>query len=275
MNYAYEYQKLIERLKETKHSTDELLYVKNRTMQMINGVEDDLSQKLDLYPELKLLETVIDKIKSQFINKLYECMKFEVPTETEQIDIITEKIMCDTEEILDEYSLAMAKYRNKVNDFLVDKDNEREINTTSKSVIKLYNPIENYDINYDIDKAIKDIDKTSRKNSVQKSDKEKLFSIKNDLVKSKSINDFAQVIVLLFEYRLLKLEIGYLERLFNELYSHYYAAYIVYADYINQHRKKKIKIFPKEKKEFESIERLEDEIRSIGQALIHNQLESY
>lgn len=258
-------------LKKIKAETNKLLAAKARTMVMINGIEEDFTEKLKLCPELKLLKNVIDEVKTKYTDKLYAVIDVCVPPEVDEIYLLTERIKDKSLELLDEYTYKIAKYRENLENYIEDKEHQKNINKNSSNlhetsqetdIIKIYNPVDAYDFDEEIDKHIKDLDKTCKNNSIQQSDKEKLISIREDLLTAKSTN-FEIKNTILHEYQLLKMKIQSNMELFNQFYEDYFAEYIIYIKNLNKHKKDKFEIRPKEKFQFKSLEAIEEEIKNI------------
>ena len=275
-----------ERLRKIREETEKLnteIYKTKAQIEYINKHLVSITHNIGDADEMALTIQKLHTLKNSFKNQLVKALEIDVPTEPGDIATCFQKLARETDIIVANYHVEV----KSLEDLMVEFNNHLEIQKKFVSIsqelsteIEKMGNIEDLDLSVLLEnlacsnlefsveeratQILSEIDGFVNSESIQESDMKVLLAIANNIFKTafETKNSFEAAAI---EYNTIKSTVIKNMAIFDDIYQDYYAGYVDYLKSINSHIATPVKIIPKRKYRFGSIDELQNEITLLVQ----------
>jgi len=276
-----------ERLRKIREETEKLNAEISSTKVQIDHIDKHLYSAIGNIENIKEMASIIAKIhdlKTSSKCKLTNALGINVPTEPDAIFACAQNLAKETNSIMANYFNEVKPLEERILDYNKQLEIQGKMASISKTLSaereKMKN-IEDFDFtvklgdvaNSDIEQSVKErakqilseIEELVNSESIQESDMKDLLAIASNIYKTafETNNSFEAAAI---EYQVAKPQIIKNIDIFDDIYQDYYAEYVTYLELLNSHKTAPVKIVPKRKYRFDSIDELQREIVSLAES---------
>jgi hypothetical protein len=275
-----------ERLRRIREETDKLNIEISGAKAQIGQIDKHLSsltRNLEKSEEMASTISKLSELKTSYKTQLIKALGINVPTEPDAILSCTQKLANVTRGVMDSYYNEVKPFEERLSNYIKQLEDQHLVTERSKvfsAEIEEVIKAEDFDFTVkleqvscsDIEPAVKErseqilseIEEWVNSESIQESDMKALLAIANNIYKT-AFDTKAFFEAAAIEYQVAIHGIVRNMAIFDDIYQDYYAEYIAYLELINSSRTTPIKIVPKRKYRFGSIEELQSEIELLAE----------
>ena len=275
-----------ERLRKIREETEKLNAEISATKTQIDHINMHLSSVSKNVAEAIGMESVmkeLHELKTSCKSKLTKALGINVPTEPEAISACARELSKITKNVVAEFFNKVKTIENSIADCSKQLETQSKIAAMSEKFsagIETMQDIEDFDFTVkkniithsDIEQNVKEqaqqilseIEELINSESIQESDMKDLSAIACNIYKTafETENSFEAAAI---EYKVTKPKITRNIAIFDDMYLDYYAEYVTYLELLNSHATTPIKIVPKRKYRFGSIDELQSEMTQLAE----------
>jgi uncharacterized protein YozE (UPF0346 family) len=275
-----------ERLRRIREETEKLNFEITAAKTQIDQIDRHLlsiTRNLEHSDEMASTMTKLSELKTSYKAQLARALGIDVPAEPDAIFSCAQKLANVTKGIIKNFYNEVKPLEERMSHYIEQLENQHSLAERSKAFsaeVEEVKKAEDFDFAVKLDRVIcSDIEPTVKERaeqilseieewvnseSIQESDMKALFAIANNIYKTafdtKTFFEAAAI-----EYQVAKHGIVRNMAVFDDIYQDYYAEYIAYLELINSGRTTPLKVVPKRKYRFDSIEELQNEIELIAE----------
>ena len=267
-----------ERLRKIREETEKLNTEISAAKMQIDHINKHLfsiTQNIKNADEMTLTMQKLNKLKTSYKAQLIKALEFDVPAEPDDIFAYSQKLAKITESVMADYYSEVKPLEERISDYNKQLEIQNKLTSINFSAeIEETKAAEDFDFSVKLDRVnhsdielsvkerasqiLSEIEELVNSESIQESDLKALLAIANNVYKTafEIKNSFEAAAI---EYSITKAAVAKNIAIFDDIYQDYYAEYISYLELLNSSKTVPIKVVPKRKYRFSSIEELQNE----------------
>lgn len=274
-----------EKLRKIREETEKLNTEIFLAKEQINNIDKHLHSEIRNIGDAEEMASIIKKLhelKTLCKHQLTNALGIDVPTEPGAIFACAQNLARVTNSIMANYFNEVKPLEERILDYNRQLEIQNKLNSIkfSSEREKIKN-IEDFDFTIKLDNVaqsnieqsvkeraeqiLSEIEKLVNSESIQESDMKDLLVIANNIYKTafETNNSFEAATI---EYKVARPQVVRNMAIFDDIYQDYYAEYVTYLELLNSHKTTPVKIVPKRKYRFGSIDELQNEMTLLAES---------
>jgi len=274
-----------ERLRKIREETEKLNTEISSAKAQINHIDKYLHSEIRNIGDAEEMASIIKKLHELKISYKYQltnALGIDVPTEPDAIFTCAQNLAGKTNSIMANYSNEVKPLEKRIVDYNKQLEIQNKLNSINFSTEREKTKnIEDFDFTIKLDNVaqsdieqnvkerakqiLSEIEELVNSESIQESDMKDLLAIASNIYKTafETNNSFEAATI---EYQVAKPQIVKNMAIFDDIYQDYYAEYVTYLELLNSHKTTPVKIVPKRKYRFGSIDELQSEMALLAES---------